>query len=98
MMNCTDKKNSAPTLKQRLMPSLISLLLMQTLCAGCAATSSVSKSSLSVYQPEYLTLKKGQKIELADGSTYITQRDGERWWSDKAFRLKIEDEIAKGYK
>ena len=96
-MNTTTNTKSAKNLKLKSTLNLISLIAIATLCVGCATNFAVSKTGLNNYQPDYLLLKAGQKIELADGSIYTVQQDNERFWSDKQYRLATEDNINKGY-
>ena len=96
-MNTKTNTKSAKSLKPKSTLNLISLIVTATLFVGCATNSVVSKTGLNNYQPDYLLLKVGQKIELADGSIYTVQQDNERFWSDKQYRLATEESINKGY-
>ena len=95
MMNTRHRKKFAQRSKLKFWLKWTSLTLTAITLTGCSQTSGVSKSALSIYQPEYLILNDGQTLQTSQG-IYTTQQC-ERWWSDKAYRKLLEDSIEAGF-
>lgn len=63
---------------------IFALLVVTSLLTGCATNSSEELSSLSIYQAQYLYLKKGQVVQTQKGK-YTAQID-EVWVNREKYR------------
>lgn len=70
---------------------ILGLLVGMSLLTSCTTNSSEELSTLQIYQPNYLTLKKGTLVQTPKGQ-YKPQLD-ETWVSLELYRKKEQENI-----
>lgn len=81
-------KQTGFSLKLMIFVPLVATMLLMS----CTTTSSEELSTLQIYQPSYLTLKKGTLVQTPKGQ-YRPQLD-ETWVSLEKYRQKEAENIA----
>jgi hypothetical protein len=64
--------------------AILVLMIQMIMLISCAKNSSMSNTSLTIYQPTIIRLKANSEVQTVDG-LYKPQVD-EVWHSDKRFR------------